>query len=154
MKAKYKTKQMWHDLVDRFRKRLGIWKRKYLTKGGRLVLIHSTLASLPVYLMSIFPIPVSITDMIESIICRFLWGTSQEAKRYHLLAWEQVCLSKEWGGLGIIRIREMNNALLTKWIWRLGNELWRKIIIGKYGIDKMGRYTVKTLQTHGCTIWE
>lgn len=40
-----KAKEMWRPLIDRFRKRLAIWKRKYLTKGGRLVLIRSTLMS-------------------------------------------------------------------------------------------------------------
>lgn len=49
--SKYKTGHVWEDLLERFKRRLAIWKRKYLTKGSRMVLIMSTLASLPVYLM-------------------------------------------------------------------------------------------------------
>lgn len=49
--AGYKSKQVWDKLLERLRNRLATWKRKYLTKGGRLVLIKSTLASMPVYLL-------------------------------------------------------------------------------------------------------
>lgn len=62
--------------MERFRNRLSIWKRKYLTKRGKLVLIKSTLSSLPVYLLSLFTIPVAISNRIEEIIWNF-YGVQQ-----------------------------------------------------------------------------
>ncbi|KAL5721090.1 hypothetical protein ACHQM5_013694 [Ranunculus cassubicifolius] len=50
----------------------------------------------------------------------------------------------------------MNQALLSKSIWKLGEEkekLWARIIIERYGIDKAGWYTVKKLSTHGSSVW-
>ena len=34
-------------------KRLALWKRNYISKGGRITLIKSSLASLPLYQMSL-----------------------------------------------------------------------------------------------------
>ena len=44
----------WDGIDERFTKRLNLWKRQYISKGGRLTLIRSTLSCLPVYLMSLF----------------------------------------------------------------------------------------------------
>lgn len=35
--------------------------------------------------------------------------------------WNNVCLPKDFGGLGILNTRLMNEALLTKWVWRILN---------------------------------
>lgn len=77
----------------------------------------------------------------------FLWGGWKEEKGSHLIAWDKVCKHKEVGGiLGIRRIKEINRALLTKWLWRFENEensLWRKIITDKYGaINKWDLATI------------
>jgi hypothetical protein len=45
-----------------------------------------------------------------------------------------VCSPRDHGGLGILDLHKMNEALLAKWIWRLenSNELWQTIIRHKY----------------------
>lgn len=56
-------------------------------------------------------------------------------KRISLLAWLKVCVLLTFGGLGIRSIREMNAALLCKWLWDglKDDKLWKKIIEDKYG---------------------
>ena len=39
--ASYKSSKVWDTLQERFRKRLALWKRQYLFKGGRLTLIKA-----------------------------------------------------------------------------------------------------------------
>lgn len=141
--------------MERFRNRLRIWKRKRLTKGGKVVLVKSTLSSLLLYLLSLFIIPVAIANRIEEIIRNFLWGTTKEVWRYHLLSWDQICLPKEWGGLGIRRIKIMNQALLSKWLWRFTEDdgsLWQRVIGEKYGRGSWGR--IKVLPTHSVSLWK
>ena len=55
--AKHKTFGLWEGVEERFRKRLSLWKRQYISKGGRLTLIRSTLSNMPTYLMSFFRLP-------------------------------------------------------------------------------------------------
>ena len=42
--APHKSVGVWDFIEDRFRKRLASWKRQYISKGGRLTLIRSTLS--------------------------------------------------------------------------------------------------------------
>jgi hypothetical protein len=44
----------------------------YLSKGGRTILIKGTLSNLPMYFMSIFPLPVSVANHIEKLQRNFL----------------------------------------------------------------------------------
>lgn len=37
----------------------------------------------------------------------------------HMMKWKNMTLAKDYGGLGVIDIRVMNEALLGKWVWRL-----------------------------------
>ena len=46
----------------------------YLSKGGRLTLIKSTLSNIPTYYLSLFQIPVRMAKKIEKIQRDFLWG--------------------------------------------------------------------------------
>ena len=43
--AHCKSLTIWDGVKERFRKRLALWKRRYISKGGRITL--STLSSLP-----------------------------------------------------------------------------------------------------------
>ena len=51
---------VWNGVEERFRRELAIWKRQYISKGGRLTLIRSTLSNLLVYLLSLFQLPKGI----------------------------------------------------------------------------------------------
>ena len=84
-------------------RRLSGWKQLYLSKGGRLTLLKSTLSSLPTFL-SLFTIRQVVAARLEKIQRNFPWGTTDEVFKYSLVAWDNVCLPKEEGGLGIRRV--------------------------------------------------
>ena len=51
--APYKATRVWDTMEERFKKRLSLWKRQCLSKGGRLTLLKSTLSGLPTYFLSL-----------------------------------------------------------------------------------------------------
>ena len=54
-------------------KRVALWKRNYISKGGRITFIKCTLARLPLYHMSLIRIPIVVTKRLEKVQINFLW---------------------------------------------------------------------------------
>jgi hypothetical protein len=154
--AKFKSKAIWDPILEKMERKLAGWKRMYLSKGGRLTLIKSTLSSLPTYFLSLFPIPVAVASRIDKIQRDFLWGGMGEGKKFHLVNWAQVCQPIHLGGLGIRYLQIFNKALLGKWLWRFGNEreaLWRLVIVAKYGEQHGGWSSGELLVPNGVSLW-
>jgi hypothetical protein len=136
--APYKALSVWNSVLKKIEQRLASWQTLYLSKGGRLTPLKSTLASLPTYFLSLFTIPVSVTHRIEKLQRNFLWGGLGDAVKYHLVSWDKVCSPLTYGGLGVKNLILFNKALLGKWLWRFGTEedhLWRRVIAAKYRLE-------------------
>jgi hypothetical protein len=97
--ASYKVSAIWNPIIEKIERRLAGWQKIYLSKGGRLTLLKSTLSSLPTYYLSLFPIPVSVAKRIECIQWNFFWGDMGEDHKFHLMAWDKVCSPIHQGGL-------------------------------------------------------
>ena len=98
--APFKSAAAWNEIEERFRKRLTMWKRQYISKGGRITLIQSTLSNLSIYFMSIFQLPRMVKMRLEQIQRDFLWGDAALEQKPHLVRWPIVCVEKRKGGLG------------------------------------------------------
>ena len=97
-------------------------------------MVKSIFQNLPTYALSLFGIPAKHGDRMEKIQRDFLWTGADDHKRYHLVSWDLVCLPKCHGGLGIRKIKHLNNALLAKQLWHIfqSTGIWRDILIKKY----------------------
>jgi hypothetical protein len=112
--ASFKLKATWKDLEDLMARRLAHWKCLYLSKGGRVVLIKSTLSNMLTYLLSLFPILANVAKLIEKLQRDFLWGGLNDEAKLHLVDWDTVCSPITEGGSGIQNLRKFNQALLGK----------------------------------------
>ena len=155
--APHRALGVWDSIEDRFRRRLATWKRQYISKGGRITLIRSTLSSLPIYFLSLFRMPKSICSRLETIQRDFLWGGGNLERKPHLVNWKTVCLQKSRGGLGVRSLSKMNIALFCKWCWRFANErdaLWRLVISTKFGEGDGGWNTNDMRGGYGTGLWK
>lgn len=73
--SKSKIVGVWDVIIQKFQKKLSLWQRKYLSKGGRLMLIQNVLSIFPIYYLSLFQIPASVEKQMETVMRQFLWGT-------------------------------------------------------------------------------
>ncbi|WJZ91182.1 hypothetical protein VitviT2T_010279 [Vitis vinifera] len=106
----------WDPVVERISRRLDGWKKAFLSLGGRITLIQSSLSHIPSYFLSLFKIPASIASKIEKLQKDFLWSGAGEGKKDHLIRWDVVSRPKELGGLGFGKTSLRNIALFGKWL--------------------------------------
>ncbi|KAJ0548404.1 putative RNA-directed DNA polymerase [Helianthus annuus] len=145
----------WDPVVAVFRNRLATWKSKSLLIGGRVVLIKAVLESLPIYFFSIFKVPVKVVEKLESLMKNFLLGGSEEVKKMHWVVWDKVAFLKKFGGLGIWKLRLVNDALLSKWVWGYRTEeegLWRRVIRACH--EKNSRWSVVPAKSNSTDVWK
>ncbi|KAM7513904.1 hypothetical protein LguiA_003487 [Lonicera macranthoides] len=133
--------EFWNPVLEKVKKKLDGWKGGCLSRGGRLILIESVLASLPTYFLSIFRIPMKVKNVLEKRMRDFLWDGCDNNRKDHLINWDIVSKAKNKGGLGIGNLVNRNKALFGKWLWRFPrsqNSLWYSIIRSKYGLSDNG----------------
>ena len=62
--ASHKSPTIWNLILEEIERKLAGWKKLYLSKGGRLTLLKSTLSSLLTYFLSLFTIPMHVANKI------------------------------------------------------------------------------------------
>ena len=122
-------------IVKRVISKLSGWKTKFLSFVGRTVLINSIMAVIPNHIMQGVALPNHLCEKLDKVNRDFLWGSSMEKRKLHLVVWNKVIRPKAEGGLGMQAARAKNIALLAKLNWRLYQDkdsIWAKVLLGKY----------------------
>ncbi|XP_039169563.1 uncharacterized protein LOC120293857 [Eucalyptus grandis] len=102
------------SIVDRITNRVQSWTQHFLSFAGRLKLIRSVLHAIQAYWASVFTIPIAVLDRIEQILRQFLWKGPGLGRGGAKVSWDDVCLPKEEGGLGIRNLRDwLETAVLS-----------------------------------------
>ncbi|CAN1188821.1 Putative ribonuclease H protein At1g65750 [Linum perenne] len=94
-------KGTYQAIVDKLDNKLAGWKAKSLSLAGRVTLATSALSAIPAYVMQAAVLPATTCEAIDRRIRNFVWGSTSEERKTHLVSWEQICKSKELGGLGL-----------------------------------------------------
>jgi hypothetical protein len=90
----------WDSTEGKMRNKLGPWQGKMLVMGGRVTLINSSLTSVPLYMLSFYRIPSGVKEKLDKIRNSFLWGETEDKKKYHWLIGRQCACQKVkvvWG---------------------------------------------------------
>ncbi|XP_026459913.1 uncharacterized protein LOC113360641 [Papaver somniferum] len=133
--ASVRCSTVWEEVIKRMEVKLATWRKRFLSKAGRLVLIKSCLASFPIYFLSLIHMPVSVEEKLTKLMRNFLWDSSEEKRKMCWVSSPKICKPKHLGELGVKNLRCTSKALKAKWIWRYAKEkkdLWRKTVQHKF----------------------
>ncbi|GAU33382.1 hypothetical protein TSUD_365080 [Trifolium subterraneum] len=72
--ANLRLSSTWDPVIKTIEKRLSSWKNRYVSFGGRVVLINSVLSSIPIFYLSFLKLPSKVRKTIVRIQRNFLWG--------------------------------------------------------------------------------
>lgn len=117
------SKNFCQKTIGKIDRKLNGLKYNQISKGGRLTLINSFLASTPNYLLCLFKAPTIIYKQIKKLWRNFLWNGTDKDMKNHILNWDLCTIPKSYGGLGITKVKDTNLAFLNKWLWTL-EEIW------------------------------
>lgn len=129
----------YQPLITSFDRYLAGWKARLLSTGGRIVLVNSVLGSLPIYFMSSALLPKKVREVLDAKRRAFLWTGEEKCHGSScLVAWDNICTSKEHGGLGIKNMENMNHCLLLKFVHKLHDAStppWKRWFLSHSGRD-------------------
>ena len=80
------SKSMYQFTVDKVNQRLASWKCHSLSLAGRNTLINSVALTIPNHVMQTSIIPIACCDEIERSSRHFVWGSTSEKKKVHLVS--------------------------------------------------------------------
>ena len=107
-----------------------------LTHVGKLQMVNAVLSSLPTYFMCIVKLPSETLEQVDIYRKHCLWrGVDLNSKKPSLVAWDMVTRPKEQGGLGVLKLRTQNEALMLKNLHKFFNRAdlpWVRLIWDSY----------------------
>ena len=71
------------EIQEKISKRVIGWKEKFISKAGREVLIKTVAQAISTYSMSVFKLPKTICDGINSLLAKYWWGQDHEERKIH-----------------------------------------------------------------------
>lgn len=117
-------------LLEKTRNRISSWMCRFLSYAGRLQLIKDMLMRIVNFLAAVFCLPSNCIKEVEQLCFAFLWIGPVLKYTNAKVAWKDVCLIKNEGGLGLRDLKEVKRVYGLKLIWRMlsGVSLWGKWI--------------------------
>lgn len=104
----------WEPMLDKLRNRLNSWGSKYVSLGGRIVLLNSVLNAIPIFFLSYLKMPAKVVKLVTRIQREFLWGGTNGGRKICWVKWRKICHPKSKVGLGVRDVRLVNISLLTE----------------------------------------
>ncbi|XP_039120948.1 uncharacterized protein LOC120257557 [Dioscorea cayenensis subsp. rotundata] len=130
------AKTVFDFMTDNIKLRCSRWLNSKLSPAAKTVLINSSLLSLPIYYLSVYPIYDSTLKDINRIVRRFFWCKNGNGKGIHAVGWNDITSPKTEGGLAIRNLLLAKHSLMAKNMFRYinGDDLiWVDILYLKYG---------------------
>ena len=93
-------------LVEGITARIRHWASRFLSFAGRVQLIQSVLCSCQSFWNGLFILPKKVLKEVEKLMRRFLWKGSSLNAGGVKVAWEDVTLPLDEGGLGIKKLQD------------------------------------------------
>nr|XP_027090418.1 uncharacterized protein LOC113711451 [Coffea arabica] len=109
------------------------WSSRFLSAGGKIILLRHVLNSMPIYLLQVSKPPKGIFLRLGRLFNAFLWD-GKDGRRIHWSSWEKLCFPVAEGGLGFRSLLDVEKAFAMKLWWRIRqkNSTWARFMHRKY----------------------
>ena len=102
-------------LIQRLTSRIEYWTCILLSFMGRLQLIKVVLHAMVSFWTKHFILPTKVHKQIQSLLTKFLWKGKLNSNGGARISWNQICLPKREGGLGLKNLVQWNRAQILNY---------------------------------------
>jgi hypothetical protein len=92
-------RKLFYEVVDRVWSKVKGWSEKFLSVGGKEILIKAVIQSVPSYAMSLFRLPKGLITELYRLCGRFWWGDNEGGRKMHWCNWKRLCKPRKKGGV-------------------------------------------------------
>lgn len=134
------TMQDCSSIIEKLRKRLTGWKSKILSSAGGVELIRSTLSTLHLFWASSFLLLRACLQLLDKHVRNFFRGKFENEKSMKTIAWTNICMPTDLGGVGIKSVVDMADAMILRQVWGIASKrqlLWCSWVCPKYIKEKI-----------------
>lgn len=107
-----------NDLFYKLTRWLEGWKSKYLSLGGRLQLLHSSINNLLSFWFGSVFIPKGIIKKLTSLTAKIFYHIG-DGKKLYLTSWSQNAFPRSKGGISLNYVSTLNSICKIKSIWKV-----------------------------------
>jgi hypothetical protein len=112
------TKAQWQPMLDAAVHIVPAWQKGLIARPGRLTLIQSVMTARSVHHLLIAEAPRWLLEEMGKSFRGFYWAAKERANGGQcIVAWNQVCRPRAYGGLGVKDLRVQGLALRVRWEW-------------------------------------
>ena len=86
-----------------------VGRKKYLSIGGKEILLNAVAQAIPAYAMSVFNMPKGIFKANTDELSGFWWGDTDDKRKMCCFSWWKLGVPKRDGGLGF---RDLHSLIL------------------------------------------
>ena len=112
-------KENWETKINDIKKMMTGWNRRNISLLGKCLVAKTFLLSKLNHIIQSLVLPDSVIDIIDSLIFQFLWMKTDLGKRAtEKIKRTTLCLPVEQGGISMISIKDQQQVMLIKWLYR------------------------------------
>jgi hypothetical protein len=141
--------------------KLPTWKASMMPRAGRLALVRSVLAAIPMHQLMVLSFNKKALKQVNKILRSFLLAGRAQANGGHChVNWSRVCRPLRFGGLGIPDLARTAISLQVRWLWRMQTDPqqpWRGLDMqfSKIELDAFGASTSMVVGNgESALLWE
>ena len=89
-----RKKEIFDYVIEKVKQRTRKWSHKFLSEGGKEVLLKTIAIAVPVYTMNVFKLPKGTAEEINKVLAQYWWSKSSKKKPMHWISWKRMSLPK------------------------------------------------------------